>query len=213
MGLRQAPVHLHCSSQLMAQVTNSCRVLDVGSGGRRLAPHVMTTDVVTRAGVDVVADACKGLPFDSATFDLVVCTSVLEHVSSEQKALAELIRVVKPGGKLWIEVPFIYNFHVSAAGDTHDYRRWTQEGCKQLLPGHKLLDHGQNVGPATALRLIASEVLALPLYRERHQGAYYVGRCLLGWLLYPLSWLDKACMRSSMSHRVAGGFWLLWEKV
>jgi len=53
--MRQAPVRLLCAERLVREVHAARYVLDVGSGGRRLAPHVLTTDVVRRANVDVVA--------------------------------------------------------------------------------------------------------------------------------------------------------------
>ena len=210
--LRRAPVHLYSKKRLLHEVSSANRVLDVGSGGRRLASHVTTTDVVARQGVDIVGDVCSGLPLPDASYDLIVCTSVLEHVANDRSAIQELIRLVSPGGRVWIEVPFLYHFHVSGLGDTQDYRRWTLEGCKHLVPGLRLIDFGHNVGPATALRLTASEVIALPFYNEHHQGIYHLVAMLTGWLLYPISLLDPICMRSNISHRVSGGFWLLWEK-
>jgi SAM-dependent methyltransferase len=45
------------------------------------------------------------LPFPDRTFDLVICSEVLEHIPGHQAALAELVRVLKPGGRLVISVP------------------------------------------------------------------------------------------------------------
>jgi SAM-dependent methyltransferase len=208
-----APVRLLCAERLKQEVYNARCVLDVGSGGRRLAPHVVATDIVARAGVDVVADACGGLPFPDESFDLAVCTSVLEHVMDDRAALSEIVRVTRKGGRVWLEVPFLYHFHVSSAGDIHDFCRWTWEGCKRLLPSCRVLEHGHNVGPGTALRLMAGEVLAQPFHHEHHEGAYYLVRWMLGWLLWPLSWLDGLCARKAIAHRATGGFWLLAERV
>jgi len=47
----------------------------------------------------------ENLPFSSETFDVVVCMEVLEHLKNDQKAIDELIRVLKKGGKLIITVP------------------------------------------------------------------------------------------------------------
>lgn len=210
--MKYAPVLLHSRQKLIKEVLCAKSVLDIGSGGRRLAPHVTTTDIVARDNVDVVGDICNGLPLADGSFELVVCTSVLEHVRDDRSAIREIIRLTKPGGRIWIEVPFIYHFHVSSLGDTHDYRRWTLEGCQLIMPGLKLIDYGHNVGPATALRLMASEVISMPFYNDRHTAIYYFVRLITSWLLYPLSLLDKICMRRSISHRVTGGFWLLWEK-
>ena len=45
------------------------------------------------------------LPFADACFDLVVCSEVLEHIPDHQKAMREIIRVLKPGHPLVVSVP------------------------------------------------------------------------------------------------------------
>ncbi len=50
------------------------------------------------------ADALR-LPFDDATFDTIVCSEVLEHIPDYHQAIAEIARVIKPGGRLAVSVP------------------------------------------------------------------------------------------------------------
>jgi len=45
------------------------------------------------------------LPFDSASFDCVICSEVLEHIPEHENALKELVRVLKPQGDLVVSVP------------------------------------------------------------------------------------------------------------
>ena len=54
--------------------------------------------LVTRADINK-------LPFDSASFDSVICSEVLEHIPEHEEALKELMRVLKPQGSLVISVP------------------------------------------------------------------------------------------------------------
>jgi SAM-dependent methyltransferase len=55
------------------------------------------------------AEAVKGdaldLPFADGTFDCVIASEILEHLPQDDKAIAELVRVLKPGGALAITVP------------------------------------------------------------------------------------------------------------
>jgi ubiquinone/menaquinone biosynthesis C-methylase UbiE len=67
-------------------------------------------------GVDMSDDAIrfcaeKGLghveklPFDNVSFDVVLATDIIEHVDDDNRALAEIARVLRPGGKVLITVP------------------------------------------------------------------------------------------------------------
>lgn len=67
--------------------------------GLRNMPDALTENFfVTRADI-------KNLPFESATFDCVICSEVLEHIPEHEKALKELVRVLKPEGNIVVSVP------------------------------------------------------------------------------------------------------------
>jgi len=51
-----------------------------------------------------VADITS-LPFETESFDHVICSEVMEHIPDESKAARELVRVLKPGGNLVVSVP------------------------------------------------------------------------------------------------------------
>ena len=65
--------------------------------------HYVTTDLDSPLA-DVAADICR-LPFADASFDIILCNHVLEHIPDHRKALAELYRVLKPGGWGVFQVP------------------------------------------------------------------------------------------------------------
>lgn len=87
------------------------RVLDVGCGGARIpslyvAPEVVCVDS-SQAAVDAagkrgleahLADACE-LPFADSSFDAVTCNHTLYHVADRDRAVAEIVRVLRPGGR------------------------------------------------------------------------------------------------------------------
>jgi SAM-dependent methyltransferase len=77
---------------------------------------------------DIVADLAA-LPIASDTYDAVVFTEVLEHVSDPASVLEELGRVVRPGGRLLVTVPFVGELHE----EPHDYYRFTSHGLSSLL--------------------------------------------------------------------------------
>jgi SAM-dependent methyltransferase len=113
------------------------RVLDAGAGE---APYrelfagceYVTTDWAAsvhpgarRADVIAPLDA---LPLPDESFDVVVCTQVLEHVPDPGAALAELARVLVPGGRLWLTVPFVGELHE----EPYDFFRYTRHGLAAL---------------------------------------------------------------------------------
>lgn len=78
------------------------------------------------------------LPFKDGSFDGLICTQVLEHVPKPWEAVVQMGRVLKPGGKLLLTVPFFYPLH----DEPYDYFRFTSHGVGQLISeaGFKILE-------------------------------------------------------------------------
>ncbi len=62
-------------------------------------------EVPDGASAGAVRGTAYALPFPDATFDAVVCSEVLEHLPQDGRAMAELARVLKPGGQIAVTVP------------------------------------------------------------------------------------------------------------
>jgi SAM-dependent methyltransferase len=78
--------------------------------------------------LDVIHDLTKPLPLDSESFDTVVCSDVLEHIPTPAAAIQEISRVLKPGGVLLLNVPFMYWVHEAP----YDFHRYTEFALKRL---------------------------------------------------------------------------------
>jgi len=74
---------------------------------------------------DAFADA-RHLPLADGSTDSALMLHVLEHLDRPGQALREAARILRPGGSLLIEVPFLYPVHDAPL----DYRRWTREGLE-----------------------------------------------------------------------------------
>jgi len=110
-------------------------VLVVGAGQdpySKLFPYAknyLRVDIMPVQGItDVVCDALA-MPFGSEYFDCVFATELFEHLSNPFVFVAEIQRVLKPGGTVILTVPFLYHQH----GDPYDYWRPTREALRQLF--------------------------------------------------------------------------------
>lgn len=71
---------------------------------RDLDSTTVTTIDLTMEDVDISASITE-LPFDDSSFDIVICSHVLEHIPNDELALTELNRILRPGGQALILVP------------------------------------------------------------------------------------------------------------
>jgi SAM-dependent methyltransferase len=81
-----------------------------------------------RRSVDVFGDG-RRLPFADGSFDTVLSTEVLEHVMAPGAMVEEMARVLKPGGRLLITVPFVQPLHERPS----DFFRYTPYSLRELV--------------------------------------------------------------------------------
>lgn len=113
--------------------------LDVGCG---LRPYEIYFPNNTYYGVDIMVSGRarslkapdyyydgKKLPFKNNSFEGVISTQVLEHTSDPRHFILEIHRILKPGGRLIISLPFVWQEHE----EPYDFYRFTSFGINELL--------------------------------------------------------------------------------
>jgi SAM-dependent methyltransferase len=116
-------------------------LLDVGCGRRPYEP-LFAGRVRKYVGVDrpayagaarphVIGDALD-LPVAGSSVDVVLAMEIMEHVPEPARFLAEAARVLKPGGRLVLSVPFMEPLHE----EPRDFYRFTPYGVARLLDQH-----------------------------------------------------------------------------
>lgn len=69
------------------------------------------------------------IPLVSSSCDCILCTEVIEHLTHPTKCVDEMYRILMPGGKAFVSVPFLFPIHA----DPYDYQRYTGDGLLQLF--------------------------------------------------------------------------------
>lgn len=72
--------------------------------------------------LDLSCDLNTILPLQSNSFDTVICSDVIEHLVQPLILFSEINRVLKPGGYLLLNYPFLYGIHEAP----HDHQRYTE---------------------------------------------------------------------------------------
>jgi SAM-dependent methyltransferase len=121
------------------QLSEGQVVLDAGAGeahhrkyfsrGKYIALDAGSGDLSwDYSNLDVRGDL-ERLPLRGASADCILCMVVLEHTPNPRQVILEFGRVLKPGGKLVMVVPFLWEEHQQP----HDYFRFTRYGVRLLF--------------------------------------------------------------------------------
>ena len=171
-------------------------VIDVGSGVYRIHPGIVSVDGGSYPEVDVHCDA-EHLPFADNSVDGVMSLALLEHVQHPEKIVAEIYRVLRPGGSVFCVVPFMQAIHASP----HDFRRWTSHGLRLLFSDFEVNEVRTEAGPTSGAIWVLQCYLAILLS---------FGSRRLYWMIYiashalcPLKVLDRFLQHHPMADTVA----------
>jgi SAM-dependent methyltransferase len=148
--------------------------LDVGAQNgpyAELFPNRLGVDIRHGRGVRVLTDA-QALALVSASFDVVVCTEVLEHLPEPQRAIDEMFRVLRPGGTLILTTRFLFPIHDAP----HDYFRFTKYGLRHLLRNFEIVELAEETTSVGALAVLVQRLgmQAETLGRSWTRGSWLV---------------------------------------
>lgn len=145
------------------------RVLDVGCGPKPYYPYFAAraseyvgVDVVAHPAADLVGRV-EELPVEDGSFDIVLCTQVLEHCDDPTQAVRELRRVVAPGGRVLASTHGVQVYHPSP----QDYWRWTHAGLRRLFEQEdwESVQVIAGAGTAACLAMLTGTYLEIALRR------------------------------------------------
>ncbi|MCZ6637897.1 MAG: class I SAM-dependent methyltransferase, partial [Alphaproteobacteria bacterium] len=153
------------------------RLLDLGCGSvplfeayRDLVDENVCVDwansLHNQEHLDHQCDLTKELPFSDKCFDTIILSSVLEHIPEPMHIWREMVRVLRAGGKIILNVPFYYCLHEQP----HHYYRFTEFALKRFaqLTGLEILV----LKPTGGAPEILADILAKNLGGKTRLGKY-----------------------------------------
>jgi SAM-dependent methyltransferase len=138
------------SSNVIRNLNKGLKTLDVGCGEATISEVFFSEGSYTGIDVEnrissekkkrISFDLYDGfeLPYPDGSFEQVLCMEVFEHVANLELMLREIYRVLKPGGRIIVTVPFMWPEHEMP----QDFRRYTANGLANLMcqQGFKLVE-------------------------------------------------------------------------
>lgn len=136
--------HKHLISKINWEIARDLpyrgRVVDMGCGTAPYKKLILSkaleyvgvdwpSSLHNTSQVDVFANLAQPLPLDSESADTITAFQVLEHIAEPEIFLRECHRILRPGGQMFITVPFMWQVHESP----HDYYRFTRYGLEYLF--------------------------------------------------------------------------------
>lgn len=124
---------------VVAATRDAACILDVGAGMRghlgALAGRVETLDLNDfSAYPDILGDVCSPFPdWMAGRYDAVIALAIIEHVYDPPAAIENFRRTLKPGGRLFLYVPWMWRYHGPPDLSFQDYQRLSRDGMAYLL--------------------------------------------------------------------------------
>ncbi|MCF7835510.1 MAG: class I SAM-dependent methyltransferase [Candidatus Marinimicrobia bacterium] len=194
------------AKKAIRDIHEGATIINLGSGSKIIREDVVNVDFKKHPGINVVADVCN-LPFDDNSVDAVISESLMEHLKDPQKSVEEILRVLKPGGLVYIVTPFMLGYHSSPG----DYYRWTMSGLRELLKDFEEKEMGVAMGPTNAMTYMLREWLALILSFGSNT-LYQIWTMFFMVVFAPLNLLDFILARFKSAKNSAYAYYFIGTK-
>ncbi len=189
----------------------SLSILVVGAGDQSISfdnedyqISITYTDVAPGAHVSVVCDV-HDVPFNNASFDMVIASAVLEHVADPYRAVSEFHRILKDDGYIYANTPYMQPTHMGV----YDFTRFSYNGYRRLFRWFSKEHLQISLGPASSL---AYSIQYFMTSFSDHPQRQAVIRLLALIITRPLKYFDKILIKKKAARDSAAAFVFLGQK-
>ena len=128
---------------ILSNIQKSDSTLDIGKGMREKfsmisCENIETLDVNEYEDYpDIMCDLCGNYDNLRNRYDKIICLAVLEHVYNPFKAIDNINKLLKDGGKIYGMVPYLYHYHAPEDLKFQDYFRFSKDALSYLFKDFK----------------------------------------------------------------------------
>jgi SAM-dependent methyltransferase len=201
------------NSDFINELSDASIVLDLGAKasrckavlGREL-PGYLSTDIAFDSSLDFLSDA-HAIPLRSESIDAVLCVSVLMYCENPFVVLDEMLRILKPGGVIYVNTPFVYR----AAKDPDDYYRFSASGLRKLCQSFEVIQSGFSRGPASTMADMLSHFCAV-LFSFNSKAIHSVLLDFFQWCFFWMKYCDRVIAGYRMAEVIHSGAFFVGRK-
>ena len=165
---------------------------------------LVESDVAHGPNTNIIIDAHQ-IPFQDNCFDLVIAQAVLEHVLDPFICVSEINRVLKPGGLVYAETPFMQHVH----GGKFDFHRFTALGHRRLFRHFREENSGLVAGAGSMMAwALLYFITSFSPNKKVDKALSYLGSFASFWLKY----FDYLLNRNIGAYDAACGLFFLGKK-
>ena len=182
------------------RLLDGARILNAGSASVRYGTNCVNIDIQQKPNVDIVCDL-HALPASLGLFHAVVCNAVLQYCSEPQRVADEFARLLKPGGLLFVDAPWVQ----PSCPDTPDRYRFSSDALRSIFSRSlEIVEIGPSIRPGSAFAMLGVEIAA---NLTTNRWANFLSRQVVQVLLWPFRHVQSAA-----PERTAGAFYLIARK-
>ncbi|MBI3169146.1 MAG: class I SAM-dependent methyltransferase [Chloroflexi bacterium] len=180
-------------------LNNQNRILNAGSSSLRYGNNCINIDIEAKPNVDVVCDM-QALPDSLGKFNVVICNAALQYCSNPQQVADEFLRVLNPGGFVFLDVPWIF----PSCPEPPDRFRFSEDGLRALFSNFEIVEVGPSIRAGSAFAILGWRI-ASRLTNNKYLNKIFKVIALV--LLYPFQWL-----KATDNGQTAGAFYIICRK-
>lgn len=185
---------------LSAYGSEKARILNAGSSSTNLGNNCINVDIQNKPGIHCACDVHQ-IPFGESTFDIVVLSAVLQYCRNPYQVASELFRVLKPGGIVYVDAPFVQAY----CPDTPDLFRFSKEALGVIFSQFKVLKSDTSIPGGSALAFYCQSLVR---NASGNRVVDFVLGTVISFIVLPFSLLNF-----NKHSNVAGAVYLVGKKI